>query len=125
MIEFYLWINAVIYLLFALWCTMKKKQTSLASGYLSISNSGWSEYLVIYGGLQFGLGLFFAYLALNTTLYYTGLIFALLLYVPIVIYRVFTIYQFRPVKRTTLIIAGIEIVLLLGAAISFITLSIK
>jgi hypothetical protein len=55
----YLWFNAVIYLAFALWCTFSKEQTSLASGYLSLNNSGWSEYWVVYGGLQLGMAGFF------------------------------------------------------------------
>lgn len=122
MSEFYLWANALIYAGFALWCTLKRKQTSIASGYISLNNSGKSEYLVIYGGLQFGLALFFAYLALNAELHKTGIMFALLLYVPIVIYRIATIYFFRSVKRTTLIIGAMEVLLLVGAIISFITI---
>ena len=119
MIEIYLWANAVIYILFALWCTFQKNQTAKASGYLTLNNSGWSEYLVIYGGLQFGLALFFAYLATNTELHQTGIFFALMLYIPIVLYRFFTIYKFRPVRPTTLAIASMEILLLIVAIVCF------
>jgi len=119
MIEIYLWANAVIYVLFALWCTFKKDQTAKASGYLNLNASGWSEYLVIYGGLQFGLAFFFAYLASKIELQQTGINFALMLYVPIVLYRLFTIYKFRPVKPTTLAIALMEILLLIFALICF------
>ena len=118
-IEIYLWANAFIYVLFALWCTIKKEQTSFASGFTKLSKSGWSEYLVIYGGLQLGLAFFFAYLALHVELYQVGAIFAMLLYVPIVTYRIITIYHFRPVKRTTLAIGLMEIILLAGAIASF------
>jgi len=119
MIEIYLWANAVIYILFALWCTFQKNQTAKASGYLTLNNSGWSEYLVIYGGLQFGLAFFFAYLATNTELHQTGISFALMLYIPIVLYRFFTIYKFRPVRPTTLAIASMEILLLIVAIVCF------
>jgi len=119
MIEIYLWANAVIYILFALWCTFQKNQTAKASGYLTLNNSGWSEYLVIYGGLQFGLAFFFAYLATNNELHRTGIFFALMLYVPIVLYRFFTIYKFRPVRPTTLAIASMEILLLIVAIVCF------
>ncbi len=112
MIKLYLWANAIIYLLFALWCSVRKEQTSMASGFTGINNSGWSEYLVIYGGLQLGLAAFFVYLALHSEFYKLGLIFSLLLYVPIVVYRVISIYKFWPVSTTTLGIAGMEIVLL-------------
>ncbi|MES2662400.1 MAG: DUF4345 domain-containing protein [Pseudomonadota bacterium] len=117
MIEVYLWINAAIYILFALWCTFQKTQTSKASGYLTLNNSGWSEYLVIYGGLQFGLAGFFGYLASQAELHQIGIIFSLILYVPIVLYRLTTVYKFRPVKRITLAIATMEIILLLAAVI--------
>jgi len=119
MIEIYLWANAVIYILFALWCTFRKNQTAKASGYLTLNNSGWSEYLVIYGGLQFGLAFFFAYLASHIELHQTGIIFALMLYIPIVLYRFFTIYKFRPVRPTTLAIASMEILLLIVAIVCF------
>lgn len=59
MINLYFWVNALLYCLFALWCTFRKEQTSLASCFTGINNSGWSEYLVIYGGLQLGLAAFF------------------------------------------------------------------
>lgn len=119
MINIYLWANAIIYVLFALWCSFSKKQTAKASGYLTLDNSGWSEYLVIYGGLQLGLACFFAYLASDTGLHQTGIIFAIMLYVPIVLYRLITIYKFRPVKSTTLFIALMEIILLIVALFCF------
>ncbi|MES2636324.1 MAG: DUF4345 domain-containing protein [Pseudomonadota bacterium] len=123
MIEFYFWFNAIIYFIFAIWCTFKRKDTAVASGYLQLNNSGWSEYLVIYGGLQIGLGLIFTYMALNTIFYKIGLVFAVLLYIPIVLYRVITIFKFRSVKRLTLVIGFMEILLLGGAIILLTVLS--
>ena len=115
----YFWANALLYFLFALWCTVRKEQTSLASGFTGINNSGWSEYLVIYGGLQLGLAVFFVYLALHSEFYKIGLIFSLFLYFPIVIYRVVSIYKFWPVSTTTLVVGGMEIVLLIWALSAF------
>jgi hypothetical protein len=115
----YLWLNAVIYVVFALWCTLSKEQTSLASGYLSLNNSGWSEYWVVYGGLQLGMAGFFAYLAMNEPLYRAGLVFSLFIYIAIVAYRLISLYLLWPVKPLTLGIAVLESLLLLGAAFSW------
>lgn len=121
MINLYFWANALLYCLFALWCTFRKEQTSLASGFTGINNSGWSEYLVIYGGLQLGLAAFFLYLALNSELNKAGLIFSLFLYLPIVVYRVVSIYKYWPVSPTTLAIAGMEIALLIWVSTLMLT----
>ena len=122
MTNLYFWANAVIYCLFVLWCTVGKEKTSLASGFKGINNSGWSEYLVIYGGLQIGLAAFFLYLALHSEFTKIGLIFSLFLYFPIVVYRV-TIYKFRPVSPTTLSVGGMEIALLIWASVLTLTKS--
>ena len=121
MINLYFWVNALLYCLFALWCTFQKEQTSLASGFTGINNSGWSEYLVVYGGLQLGLAAFFLYLALNSELNKAGLIFSLFLYLPIVVYRVVSIYKYWPVSPTTLAIAGMEIALLIWVSTLMLT----
>lgn len=122
MAKTYLWLNAVLYLLFALWCTLRKEQTSLASGYLSLNNSGWSEYWVVYGGLQLGMAGFFAYLAMNAPLYRAGLVFSLFIYIAIVSYRLVSLYLLWPVKQVTLGIAILESLLLLGAIVCWLTL---
>lgn len=123
MIEFYLWLNAAIYFAFAIWCILQRNKTANSSGYLYLNNSGWSEYLVIYGGLQIGLGLFYIYLALNPIFYHLGLVFSMLIYIPIVFFRGVTIYKFRPVTRVTISVGFMEL-LLLGGAI-FLLLVIK
>lgn len=122
MVKFYFWANAIIYLLFALWCSLRKEQTALASGYQSLDNSGWNEYLVIYGGLQLGLAAFFAYLATNLEFQKVGIIFSLFIYIGIVAYRLIGIYSLWPVKPVTLAIATMESVLLLGAVVAYFAL---
>lgn len=119
MAKTYLWVNAIIYLLFALWCTFKKEQTSLASGFLSLNNSGWSEYLTVYGGLQLGMAGFFAYLAMHTPLHRAGLVFSLFIYIAIVSYRLVSLFLLWPIKPVTLGIASMEVLLLLGAVVSW------
>lgn len=116
MIAAYLYLNAALYAVFAGWCTLQWQRTSANLGYESLNSSGRSEYLVIYGGLQWGLAVFFLLVALEPDLRVVGLRFALALYVPIVLYRLVTIWRFRPVSGMTKAVAGLEIVLLAAAA---------
>lgn len=119
MIPFYLWLNAGLYLLLALWCTVQHGQTSRATGFVSLDNSGHSEYLVINGGLQLGLAFFYGTLAMSVPLHATGLLFSLLLYTPIVAYRVVTVLKYSPVGAVTLGTGALELVLLLGATLLY------
>jgi len=115
MIAVYLWINAVLYAALALWCTLMPLQTSRAIGFVELSASGRSEYAVIYGGMQFGFAFLFAWAAWSGS-HRFGLIFALALYTPILLFRIVSLAKFWPVSATTLWTAALEVVLL-GAAL--------
>ena len=115
MTKLYLSVNAVLYLALAVWCTLKHQQTSAASGYLTLNESGHSEYLVVYGGLQLGLAIFYAYLALRPEYASLGVIFSVILYAPIVLYRVITVTSHWPVNTVTLGTGGLELTLLIWA----------
>lgn len=109
----YLYVNAALYAIFAIWITLQHATTSSNLGYETLSNSGRSEYLTVYGGLELGLAAFFAYTAMNSQYARLGLLFALCLYVPIVAYRIVTVAKFWPVKPMTLYVGGLEAVLLI------------
>lgn len=119
MTRWYLLINAVLYLLFVLWCTFGRAQTSRASGYLSLNNDGHVEYLVIYGGLQLGLAAFYAYTAFSPQYHRIALVFSLFIYATIVIYRIGSAWAYWPVSWVTLAVAALEIALLIGAIVAF------
>lgn len=114
MLNLYLYLNAVIFLALSAWCTLASAQTAKAIGYDGLSRSGISEYLVVYGGLQLGLGLFFLYCA-RAGQQHVGLIFALAIFGPLASYRVVTVARQWPVATTTLCTALLEIVLMVGA----------
>jgi hypothetical protein len=110
----YLYFNAFLYAAFALWCTVAPTDTAFAVGYETLSRSGLSEYLVVYGGLELGLAFFFVWCA-KTGMQRAGLAFSLALYAPIVAYRLATVAHQWPVASITLFTGILEIVLLLGA----------
>ena len=116
MVRAYLYFNAAIYLLFAAWCTFAPVQTAQQVGYASLSPSGISEYLVVYGGIELGLALLFFHCARSGEERF-GLRLALALYVPIVLYRWATLAWLWPVANTTLAVATLETLLLLVAVL--------
>jgi hypothetical protein len=117
MVALYLYVNAALYLLFAAWTTLSPWVTATNIGYTSLSSGGRTEYLVVYGGMEIGFAAFFAWTAASAGLQRAGLVFALFLYVPIVLYRSVALWRFWPVPATTLATAGLEIVLLVWAVV--------
>lgn len=115
MLKIYLGFNAALYLVFALWCTFWASKTAAAQGFLALDGAGRAEYLTVYGGLQFGLALFFALLAWTPRWHEVGLLFALCIYLPIVLWRIAGLVAHWPVGSTTLAVAGLEAFMLLWA----------
>ncbi len=108
----YLYANAVLYLVFAVWCTVGMSRTAPAMGFAALTSGGRSEYLTIYGGLQLGLAVAFWLLARNPEWHKPGILFALALYAPIVVFRLISMARFWPVGNVTLGTAALEVVLL-------------
>jgi len=115
MATFYLYTNAVLYFLFAVWCTVGMSRTAPAMGFTALSNGGRSEYLAIYGGLQVGLAIAFWLLARNPSWHPPGILFSIALYAPIVLFRLISMAKYWPVGPVTLCTAGLEVLLLLIA----------
>jgi len=113
--KIYLLVNAALYALFAVWCTLRATNTATSLGYTMLNNSGRSEYLVIYGGLQFGLAVMFFLLARDAAYHKLGALISIGIYAPIVLYRLFTIWKFSPVSPMTLYVGALEASLLIAA----------
>jgi hypothetical protein len=119
MASVYLYINAALYLLFAVWCTVAPSSTAKNIGYTSLSSGGHSEYLVIYGGLQLGLAALFWLMARNPGAVRLGLLVAIGIYAPIVLYRIVTVIRFWPVSALTVGTGLLEASLLVAAVAIF------
>ena len=116
MTSIYLYINAAIYLLFSIWCTVAASSTAQSLGFISLNSSGKAEYLTVYGGLQLGLAIIFGWTAWSGELRF-GLIVALALYVPIVLWRIAGVSMNWPVANSTLYVAGLELAMLVAAVL--------
>jgi len=112
MIAWYLWVNAALYGVFAVLCSLRVAATARSLGYTQLNASGMSEYVTVYGGLQFGLAVFFAWAAYRPELQRVGLLLAVCLYMPIVVFRWLSVMRHWPVERMTLAVGALEATLL-------------
>jgi hypothetical protein len=117
----YLWLNALLYAVFAAWCTIRPAATARSLGYAALDRAGHSEYLVVYGGLQLGLAVAFALFASNASTHRIGLQFALSIYAAIVLFRGVTLWMHGPVPALTWWVAALELALLVGAGALWLT----
>ena len=116
MTSIYLYFNAAIYLLFSIWCSVAASSTAQALGFAQLTRSGAAEYLAVYGGLQLGLAIILGWTAWSGELRF-GLIVALALYVPIVLWRIAGVSMNWPVANSTLYVAGLELAMLVAAVL--------
>lgn len=117
MAALYFYLNAAIYVVLAVVCTVRPSQTASGIGFIELNKSGRSEYLVVYGGLQLGLGLFYFLLSRDPAYARLGILFSLLLYSPMVAYRTVSLWLYRPTSLVTLGTAALEVLLLIWAFI--------
>lgn len=116
MVRSYLYFNAALYLVFAIWCTLDASGTAQQIGFTGRSAGGMSEFLVVYGGMELGFAAFFVYSVRRGGERF-GLFFALATYAPIVTFRIVTVALYWPVGSTTLTVASLEAILLVWGTI--------
>ncbi len=115
----YLWFNAVIYFVFGVLCTLRFDKTTQAQGFLSFDSNGRCEYVTVYGGMEIGFAVFYAICALKTEYRSAGVLFSLCIYGGIVAFRTICLLTFSDISMTTKAIAGLEVILLICAALLF------
>ncbi|MFN0007873.1 MAG: DUF4345 domain-containing protein [Planctomycetota bacterium] len=89
----YLAFNALMYAVFAAWCTMAPRQTAEFVGLRTASSGGESEYLAVYGGLQAGLALFFGLASVSESQQRSALWLSVLLYGGISAFRTIAVVR--------------------------------
>lgn len=117
MAKFYFILNAVIYLLFSVWCMIRPGETAKSLGYETLSNSGKAEYAAVYVGMELGLCAFFAICAFNPSMLRPGLIFATCFYLGLMIARTISVLLLDNVSKMTFVAGGMEYILGIGAAL--------
>lgn len=116
MVTIYLAVNALAYLGFAAWCTILPDKTSSAIGFDLTNASAKSEYITVYGGLELGMALFFLVAAINPQMRAAGILFALLLYGCLALFRLGTLLALDDVGKFPYAMFSIEVPMALLAA---------
>ena len=104
----YLYINAFLYFVFAVWCLIKLYGTSKFLGYQFVNDFGKVEYIAVYGGMQLGFSIFFIIMAYYPSFHTAGLIFSVAIYACIVILRTSSALYFGNIQKTTYIVGALE-----------------
>lgn len=115
MTQAYLYLNSMLYLFVAVRTTLAPQNTATRLGYLTLSDQGRAEYLVVYGGLQIALALIFFLLARDAAYYRLGLLISISFYAPILMYRVVIGLRQWPASKAFLGPVTLETVLLAAA----------
>lgn len=113
----FLWLNAAMYAVFAVWCTVAPGKTSEAIGFAFTKGGARSEYLVVYGGMELGFAVFFALCALRPAWATGGLVFATCLYAALALYRVASLFIYDGLTPFVYIMCAIEVTFAVIAAV--------
>lgn len=94
-------LTSLIYFALSIWCSLQPEVTSHKVGFELRGGSGQSEFLTVYGGLEFGLALILAAtLWQNETVIY-GLWVSTLIHGSLVIFRTIAFFRFSDFESFT------------------------
>ncbi|MEZ6066411.1 MAG: hypothetical protein R3B90_12055 [Planctomycetaceae bacterium] len=106
----------LLYLALAIWCATLPQSTSATVGLQRSVGQGESEYLAVYGGLQLALGLLFLLPLANPKLLAPMLLACVVVHASLVTMRLASFAIYSGFSRTTYLLAGCEVALLLLAS---------
>lgn len=108
MIQLYLIVNSIAYLIFTLWCLFKPAGTASSLGYSFLNNSGRVEFLSVYTGLELGFTAFLALCAMHPDYEMAGLLFCVSIYGGLMIVRPIASIAYGKVSRITWVLGITE-----------------
>jgi hypothetical protein len=114
MARIFLALVGVAYLALAAWCAVAPQKTSRAVGFELAPGAGQSEFLTVYGGLEFALGLVFLWPLLRPQDVGYALLVCLAVHVSLVAFRTASFVLYSGVPNSTYMLAAVEWVILLG-----------
>jgi hypothetical protein len=114
MVRIFLAIVGAAYIALAAWCAIRPEMTSKSVGFVLQSGSGQSEFLTVYGGLQFALGVAFLWPLLRPSESHSLLLLCLLLHGSLVLFRSAGFLVFSGFPSMTYYLAATEWVIFLG-----------
>ncbi|MEL7498980.1 MAG: DUF4345 family protein [Planctomycetota bacterium] len=113
----YLGIVAAMYLALAIWCTVSPATTSEKVGFELNGNAGQSEFITVYGGLEFGLALVLIAAMFRADTLTFGVLACVLIHGSLVLFRTYSFFQISDIPSFTRSLAiGEWVILLSGIA---------
>jgi len=106
----------ILYLVLSAWCALKPQTTARSVGFELTPGSGQSEYLVVYGGLQFALGCLFLRVWSRREDSLRILEYCLIVHASLVGFRTLGFMMFQGFQTTTYALAVTEWLVLIVSA---------
>ena len=120
--QIFLAIVSLLYVGLGVWCTLAPGTTSQKVGFELPADAGRSEFVTVYGGLEFGMGLVFAVGALYPPATPFALQSCLLLHGSLVAFRALSFFWYDAMHGLTLRLAiGEWVIVLAGLAVWFLS----
>ena len=114
----YVTIVSALYFALAIWCTFSPDVTSTKVGFELKGGSGQSEFMTVYGGLEFGMALLLLLSALREETVSYGVIGCVVMHASLVIFRTFSFFRVQGIDSFTYkLAAGEWVITLIGLAI--------
>ncbi|APZ92270.1 hypothetical protein [Fuerstiella marisgermanici] len=115
--QIYLSIVGLLYLGLGIWCSVSPQETSTKVGFQLVGGSGRSEFLTVYGGLEFGIGLLLLLPLVRSTATEPVMIGCILIHGSLVAFRTAGFLMFADIGSMTVKLAvGEWVILLAGLA---------
>ena len=111
----YLGFNAVMYLILGAWCALAPEFTAQSVGLSYIGMKGIAEYVAVYGGLEFGIGVFYLLSLFQPKLREGVILFSLCLYMGLSMFRTGSLIRFGSEIENGWYFYFTEILLFIGA----------
>lgn len=111
----YLLTTAFLYAGLAIWCSVAPAATSKKVGFELKGGSGESEFMTVYGGLEFGIALIFALAALKDSTINYGVMACILIHASLVVFRTLSFFVYKDIGPFTYRLAvGEWVIAILG-----------
>ena len=114
LVKGYLAVVGLMYIGLAIWCTASPAATSEKVGLTPQKGSGESEFMTVYGGLEFGLGIFFLLPLLRDDSTPAVLLACLFIHAALVAFRTASFFRYPDAGGFTTNLAIGEWILLLA-----------
>lgn len=105
-----------LYLYLSLWCSFRPAETARLVGFTLHPGSGKSEFLTVYGGLEFALAVLFLRPLWRADLGRSALETCFIVHAALVLFRTAGFFLFRDIEPMTYQLAAGEWVIFLAAA---------